>query len=104
MPFEYLGDGDSKAYTAVCESRPYGDTTIEKLECIGHVQKRMGSRLSVLKVKRKKLPNEKFLRGKGRLTNAAVLQIQNFYGLAIKRTCSKTVEGMYKTVWAEFTI
>lgn len=34
---EYLGDGDKKAYAAVNESKPYGDTNIEKIECIGHV-------------------------------------------------------------------
>lgn len=40
----YLSDGDSKA----CASVPqiYGpDVEINKLECIGHVQKRMGTRL-----------------------------------------------------------
>lgn len=33
---EYLGDGDSKAYEAVCASKPYGST---KIECIGHIKK-----------------------------------------------------------------
>lgn len=47
---EYLGDGDSKAYDAVCESNPYGDTNIEKIECIGHIQKRMGTMLRALKI------------------------------------------------------
>ena len=49
---KYLGDGDSKGFMRVLESKPYGeDTNIEKLECIGHVQKRMGSRLRKLKKK-----------------------------------------------------
>ncbi|GFX71902.1 transposable element Tc1 transposase [Trichonephila clavipes] len=38
---QYLGDGDSKAYKAVLESKPYKDVNIEKLECVGHVEKRM---------------------------------------------------------------
>lgn len=43
---DYLGDGDCKAYQKVVEDKPYGPTVqINKLECIGHVQKRMGSRL-----------------------------------------------------------
>ncbi|KAJ4444660.1 hypothetical protein ANN_06457 [Periplaneta americana] len=43
---KYLGDGDSSAFKSVFESEPYGsDCPIEKLECVGHVQKRMGSRL-----------------------------------------------------------
>ena len=34
------------------ESKPYGeDTIIEKRECIGHVQKRVGGRLRKLKEK-----------------------------------------------------
>lgn len=99
---EYLGDGDSKAYAAVCDSRPYGDEDIEKIECIGHVQKRMGSRLRALKGKTKKLENDKSLGGKGRLTDAAILQIQKYYGLAIRRHCSESVESMQKAVWAEY--
>ncbi|GFW65274.1 hypothetical protein TNCV_395401 [Trichonephila clavipes] len=33
--------------------QPYGDTAIEKLECFGHVEKRMGARLRALKLKMK---------------------------------------------------
>lgn len=81
---QYLGDGDSKAHAAVCQSKPYGDCNIEKIECIGHVQKRMGSRLKSLKVKTKKLPDGKYLGGKGRLIDSAILQIQKYYGLALE--------------------
>lgn len=35
---KFLGDGDSKSYSAVVESKPYGDTQVEKLEFIGHIQ------------------------------------------------------------------
>ena len=41
----FVGDGDSKAYKTVCEEKPYGEVEIKKADCIGHVQKRMGSRL-----------------------------------------------------------
>ena len=42
----YIGDGDSKTYTGVLNSKPYGDNfLINKKECVGHVQKRMGKRL-----------------------------------------------------------
>lgn len=42
----FLGDGDSRAFAAVQEMKPYGDgIDIQKLECVGHVQKRMGARL-----------------------------------------------------------
>lgn len=46
-----LGDGDSKAYSSVKDSKPYGDVDVEKLECVGHVEKRMATRLRNLKVK-----------------------------------------------------
>ena len=41
-----VSDGDNKAFTKVQESEVYGpDCEIEKLDCIGHVQKRMGKDL-----------------------------------------------------------
>ena len=41
---EYLGDGDSSSFKKVQESQPYRDeTSIVKLECVGHVQKRCGT-------------------------------------------------------------
>ncbi|GBM67007.1 hypothetical protein AVEN_135504-1 [Araneus ventricosus] len=44
---EYYGDGDSKAFLKVKDI--YGEDTVTKLECIGHVQKRVGSRLRKFK-------------------------------------------------------
>ncbi|GBO38264.1 hypothetical protein AVEN_43913-1, partial [Araneus ventricosus] len=46
---EYYGDGDSKAFLKVKDI--YGEDTVTKLECIGHVQKRVGSRLRKFKKK-----------------------------------------------------
>lgn len=41
----YIGDGDSKTYSAVVAAKPYGEEfKINKKECVGHVQKRMGTR------------------------------------------------------------
>ncbi|GFX90825.1 uncharacterized protein TNCV_3166561 [Trichonephila clavipes] len=49
---KYLGDGDSKAFTSIVQNKVYGDhCSVEKLECIGHVMKRMGTRLRRLKTK-----------------------------------------------------
>ena len=44
---EYLGDGDTSSFKEVVESNPYSNHNITpvKLECIGHVQKRLGTRL-----------------------------------------------------------
>ena len=46
----YIGDGDSKTYTNVVDSKPYGNTfLINKLECVLHVGKRMFRRLIEVK-------------------------------------------------------
>ena len=50
----YLGDGDSSSFATVQEAQLYGpDIVINKLECIGHIQKRIGSRLRDLKIRYK---------------------------------------------------
>ena len=42
----YVGTGDSKSYTRVRNSAPYGPAVvIDNEECIAHVIKRMGSNL-----------------------------------------------------------
>ena len=45
----FLGDGDSKSYNIVKDVYP--DTQLTKLECVGHYQKRVGTRLRKLKKK-----------------------------------------------------
>ena len=50
----YIGDRDSKTYTGLVNSHPYDDVEVIKKECIGHVQKRMGSRLRNLVKKKQK--------------------------------------------------
>ncbi|GFV81995.1 uncharacterized protein TNCV_3151931 [Trichonephila clavipes] len=59
---------------------------IEKIECVGHVQKRMGSRLRKLKALwgGKKLSDGKTIGGKGRLTDAIISKWTTFYGNAIR--------------------
>ncbi|GFW19159.1 uncharacterized protein TNCV_254861 [Trichonephila clavipes] len=43
---QYLGDGDSKGFLTIKEAKVYGNTEVEKLECVGHVQKPSVVRLS----------------------------------------------------------
>ena len=78
-----LGDGDSATYNTIVENKPYGEDCIpNKLECIGHVQKRVGSRLRKLKSANKwlKLDDGKGLAGKVRLTDSKIDVLQNYYG------------------------
>jgi hypothetical protein len=49
---EYFGNGDSKAYNEV--ENAYENIHVEKKECVGHVQKRVGTALWKLKKERKK--------------------------------------------------
>ena len=46
---KYRGDGDSKAYQDVVAADPYPGLAIIKSECVGHVQKRGGTRLRKMK-------------------------------------------------------
>ncbi|GFW78189.1 uncharacterized protein TNCV_136581 [Trichonephila clavipes] len=63
----YIGDGDSKTFSSITASNPYGeDITVSKIECVGHVQKRMGTRLRKLKQMSSKLSDGKSIGGKGR--------------------------------------
>ena len=71
MYSNYIGDGDSKTFFDILNSDPYGDKcTVIKNECVGHVQKRMGTRL------RNKRKQEK-LGGKKRLTETLIKKINN---------------------------
>ena len=85
--FTYLGDGDSSSFKKVVESNPYGQKEVLKLECVGHVQKRCGTRLRRLKNENKglKLKDGKGLAGVGRLMDKKVDTLQNYYGLAIRK-------------------
>ena len=47
-----ISDGDSKSHGIILEEQPYGsdpDQQVKKLDCVGHVQKRLGSALRDLK-------------------------------------------------------
>ncbi|GFU19818.1 uncharacterized protein TNCV_4283521 [Trichonephila clavipes] len=89
-------------YCSSCkEAKVYGDTEVEKLECVGHVQKRMGTRLrNILKMSKGiKLSDGKNISGRGRLTRKEVDSIQHYYGLAIRKNLS-SVEDMKRAIWA----
>ncbi|GFT56318.1 uncharacterized protein TNCV_2468261 [Trichonephila clavipes] len=98
---QYLGDGDSKGFLTIKEAKVYGNTEVEKLECVGHVQKRMGTRLrNILKTSKGiKLSDGKNISGRGRLTLKEVDSIQHYSGLAIRKNLS-SVEDMKRAIWA----
>ncbi|GFU34816.1 uncharacterized protein TNCV_2320091 [Trichonephila clavipes] len=98
----YIGDGDSKTFSSITASNPYGeDITVSKNECVGHVQKRMGTHLRKLKQMSSKLSDGKSIGGKGRLTDRMIDLITTYYGNAIRqnKTC---LSDMRKAVWAVY--
>ena len=88
----YYGDGDCKSYSYVKDTYP--SITVCKLECVGHVQKRVGSRLRNLK------KTIKGLGGKGKLTNVTIDRLQNYYGIAVRQNVND-LEGMKKAILAK---
>ncbi|GFV16011.1 uncharacterized protein TNCV_2197921 [Trichonephila clavipes] len=98
----YIGDGDSKTFSSITASNPYGeDITVSKIECVGYVQKGMGTRLRKLKQMSSKLSDGKSIGGKGRLTDRMIDLITTYYGNAIRQ--NKTyLSDMRKAVWAVY--
>ena len=82
----YIG-GDSKSFTSVVNAQPYGDKTVKKYECVGHLQKRLGAALRKIKKKHgnKKLSEGKTIGGYGGLTANRIDKLQTYHGLAIRR-------------------
>ena len=74
---------------------------MEKLECVGHVQKCLGSRLRSLKKRLGKTPLQdgKSISGRGRLTNSKIDKLQVYYEKAI-RDNTHGIESMQKAVMA----
>ena len=97
----FIGDGDSKSHRAVVEAKPYGDLDVIKEECVGHVQKRLGTGLRELKRtwKGKKLDDGKLIGGAGRLTDKMADTLQTYYGMAI-RSNPHSVKDMTTAIWA----
>lgn len=96
---EYLGDGDTSSFKDVVAAEPYKEYNVTpvKLECVGHVQKRLGTRLRnlVKQYKGTKTP----LSGKGKLTERVINSMQNFYGIAIRQNCNNIYQ-MKKAIGA----
>ncbi|GFX59006.1 uncharacterized protein TNCV_3814401 [Trichonephila clavipes] len=89
----YYGDGDSKGFLQVKDI--YGENSVTKVERIGHIQKRVGSRLRKLK------KNSKVLGGKGKLTDKFIDKLQNYYGINIRSNVG-CLEKMQSAVIAAF--
>ena len=92
----YIGDRDSSAYKTVTEKKPYGDFTIGKLECVGHIQKRVWAGLMVLVKNNKGIGGH----GNGKLTRKVISTLQNYYGIAIRENKNKSIPQMKMAIAA----
>ena len=98
----YIRDGDGNSFSSVVAAASYGsEIKIEKLECLGHGQKRMGNRLRNLRksLKGQLLSDGKKISGKGRLSDKLINTMQNYYGLAIRQN-TDNLYAMKKSVGA----
>ena len=81
----YIGDVDSSSFSKVVDSNPYPGTKVNKLECVGHIQKRVGANSIKL------TQENSLIKGKreGRLTKKVINTLQYHFGMAI-RNCQET--------------
>ena len=96
---EYLGDGDTSSFKEVVTHDPYKQYHVKpvKLECVGHVQKRLGTRLRNMVKAHKGTQNP--ISGKGKLTENIINSMQNYYGMAIRNNFNN-LYAMKKAVGA----
>lgn len=103
---KFVGDGDSSAFRAVTALQPYGDTNVEKEECVNHISKRLGSRLRKLREETREETasgrKRTVIGGKNKLTDKVIDKLTFYYGQAIRRNISGTVEEMQKDIMASY--
>ena len=95
----YIGDDDTSSFNEVNNSKPYGDFKILKEECVGHVQKHLGTRLRTLQttLKGKILSDGKKISDRGRLTDKVINTMQTYYDVAIRQSTNDSF-AMRKSV------
>lgn len=117
LKFEYenlVSDGDANSYKAVLAMNngngPYQHTQVTKIECINHVQKRMGTRLRKLREQEKidtttRTGNKirrSLLGGRNKLTDNAIDKMQSFFGKHIRDNVGADYLTMKKAVMSSF--
>ncbi|XP_045134439.1 uncharacterized protein LOC123518003 [Portunus trituberculatus] len=117
LKFEYenlVSDGDANSYKAVLAMNngngPYQHTQVTKIECINHVQKRMGTRLRKLREQEKidtttrtgSKIRRSLLGGRNKLTDNAIDKMQSFFGKHIRDNVGADYLTMKKAVMSSF--
>ncbi|KAK3883276.1 hypothetical protein Pcinc_012405 [Petrolisthes cinctipes] len=110
----FIGDGDSSAYSAVISSNngegPYGkERIVEKMECINHVAKRLGNGLrnlrketQTVKTKSGKSVKRSLLGGQKKLTDKVITRLQFYFRRSITRKVNTSEEEMRNDIMSSF--
>ena len=97
---EFISDGDSKTIAMLNAEKPYGDgVEVEKHECVGHIQKRVGNRVKA--AKKDFLRDKAVYKKKVQELNEREKEVRKKYGLTGgkrgrggKRGCDKVQKGV----------
>ena len=82
----YICDDDAKTFSAISDAKPYGPgVAVSKTECVGHIQKRMSTRLQKFKINKVKCSDGKTVGGKDRLPDKIIDKLTSYYGNAIRQ-------------------
>ena len=100
----FVGDGDSSCFGKVKAKMEelYGESyPVVKEECVGHVQKRLGTALRTYKknMKGQKMEDGGRVEGRGRLSDNVIDKMQKYYGRAIREN-SGDLNKMKTRIWA----
>ena len=101
---QMISDGDSKIFKLLSDQLSYGASNlVSKHECVGHVQKRMGTALR--EKAKEKFVNERGervrMRGKGRITDKTIKLSTRYYSKAIRSSTGVCV-AMQDAAWEVF--
>ena len=87
----YVSDGDSKGFSAVNELNPYDDLVVEKIDCVNHVGKRMGTGL------RKFVKSCKEVSGGAKgLSERRIKKLTDYYRNAIIKNSTKSQDSVVR--------
>ena len=93
---EFYSDGDSKSFDHVQNVyKQSHHKDVKRLQCVGHVQKRLGPPL------RQVMKEVKGLGRRGKRTENLINKLQNYYGIAIRSNVGDC-KGMKKAIDAGF--
>jgi len=89
-----VSDGDAKVHACLLKLKPYGDVLVKKEECLNHVSKRMGTALRNIRTDLSKKGQRIGGIGFGKLTDAKITKLTQYYGRAIRASKGLTVDEM----------